>query len=200
MVIHESEQRAVIRDLLENWIIWRDSGDWVRFETLWHDDAIMCATWRQSNAADFIRGCQESWRAGVQVWHTLGGSSIDLHANRAVAQTRMTIVQRATLHGISVDATCQGRFYDLLECRNGRWGIVLRQPIYERDRLDPVVPGTAIPLDPVVLQRFPVGYRHVAYLQSSLGFDVRSDMPGTRGNEVEQLYQRGTQWLAGRSM
>jgi hypothetical protein len=200
MVIHESEQRAAIRDVLESWIIWRDSGDWLRFETLWHDDAIMCATWKQSSAADFIRGCQESWRAGVEVWHTLGGSSIDLRGNRAVAQTRMTIVQRASLHGISVDVTCQGRFYDLLECRNGRWGIVLRQPIYERDRLDPVVPGTAISLDPAVLQRFPKGYRHLAYLQTSLGFDVRPDMPGTRGKEVEHLYQRGAEWLAARSL
>jgi SnoaL-like domain len=193
----ESKQRAAIRELLENWIIWRDSGDWERFATLWHDDGVMCATWKQSNAADFIRGCQESWTAGIQVLHTLGGSCIDLQGNRAVAQTRMTLVQRATLHGTMVDATCQGRFYDLLECRNNRWGLVLRQPIYERDRLDPVIAGSAMDLDPAVLQRFPQGYRHLAYLQTSLGFNVRSDLPGTRGKEVEQLYQRGATWLAG---
>lgn len=185
-----------IRDLLENWIIWRDSGDWRRFATVWHDDGVMCATWKQSNAEDFIRGCQQSWNAGVKVWHTLGGTYIELSGTRAVAQTRMTIVQRAVLHGIKVDVTCQGRFYDLLECRDGRWGIVLRQPIYERDRLDPVIPGIRISLDPLILQRFPEGYQHLAYLQTSLGFEVRSDMPGTQGQEVEALYRRGAEWLA----
>ncbi len=107
----------------------------------------------------------------------------------------MTIVQRATLHGIAVDVTCQGRFYDFLECRSNRWGIVLRQPIYERDRLDPVVAGTPMSLDLALLQRFPEGYRHLAYLQTNLGFDVRTDLPGTLGKEVEQLYRRGTEWL-----
>jgi SnoaL-like domain len=198
MTADEREQRSAIRDLLENWIIWRDSGDWQRFATLWHDDGVMCATWRQSSAADFIRGCQDSWKAGVRVLHTLGGSCIDIHGERAVAQTRMTIVQRAMLQEVMVEATCQGRFYDLLEYRDSKWGIVLRQPIYERDRLDPLVLGTPILLDLALLQRFPEGYRHLAYLQTSLGFDVRSDMPGTRGQEVELLYQRGAQWLAER--
>src|ERR1700735_727311 len=107
---NESVQRSAIRDLLENWIIWRDAGDWERFATLWHDDAVMCATWQQSRAADFIHACRASWNTGVKVLHTLGGSCIDILGKRAVAQTRMTIVQRATLHGIVVDATCQGRF------------------------------------------------------------------------------------------
>jgi hypothetical protein len=195
MTANEREQRSAIRDLLENWVIWRDGGDWRRFATLWHDDAVMCATWRQSSAADFIRGCQEGWASGVSVFHTLGASCIDIVGRRAVAQTRMTIVQRAMLEGIMVDATCQGRFYDLLEHRDDKWGIVLRQPIYERDRLDPVVPGTSISPDPALLQRFPEGYRNLAYLQTRLGFDVRCDMPGTRGKEVEKLYQRGAQWL-----
>ena len=39
------------------------------------------------------------------------------------------------------DVVCTGRFYDFLEQRDGRWGIVLRQPIYERDRLDPIDPA-----------------------------------------------------------
>jgi SnoaL-like domain len=196
MVASNKEHRVAIRDLLENWVIWRDSGDWDRFRTVWHDDGVMSATWKQSSATDFIRGCQQGWEKGLNVLHFLGGSSIDIVAHRAVAQTRMTIVQRATLHGFAVDVTCQGRFYDLLEYRSDRWGIVLRQPIYERDRMDPVVLGSAISLDLALLQKFPEGYRHLAYLQTSLGFDVRADMPGTRGKEVAQLYGRGSEWLA----
>jgi hypothetical protein len=92
---------------------------------------------------------------------------------------------------------CTGRFYDFLEWRDGRWGLVLRQPIYEKDRLDPVDPARAPALDPAILGRFPEGYRHLAYLQVGLGFAVKPDMPGLRGPEVEELYRRGAAWLAG---
>jgi hypothetical protein len=37
-----------------------------------------------------------------------------------------------------------GRFYDFLEKREGRWGLVLHQPIYEKDRMDPVDPAVRL--------------------------------------------------------
>ena len=63
------------------------------------------------------------------------------------------------------DVACTGRFYDFLEQRDGRWGIVLRQPIYEKDRLDPVDPAASLVLDLELLARYPEGYRYLAYLQ-----------------------------------
>ena len=35
--------RLAIRDLVENWAVWRDSGDWERFRTVWHADGRMIA-------------------------------------------------------------------------------------------------------------------------------------------------------------
>ena len=32
-----------IRELVENWVLWRDAGDWERFGTVWHDDGWMVA-------------------------------------------------------------------------------------------------------------------------------------------------------------
>ncbi len=78
----------------------------------------------------------------------------------------MTITQRAPVHDVVCDVVCTGRFYDFLERRGGLWGIVLRQPIYEQDRLNPVDPASVLALDAARLERFPVGYRHLAYLQS----------------------------------
>ena len=92
---------------------------------------------------------------------------------------------------------CTGRFYDFFERRDGRWGLVERQPIYEQDRIDPVAPGTVPELDRELLERFPVGYRHLAYLQTRIGYTVKPDMPGLTGPEVEDLYRRGAAWLAG---
>jgi hypothetical protein len=98
---------------------------------------------------------------------------------------------------VECDVVCTGRFYDFFERRAGRWGLVLRQPIYERDRLDPVDPATAPQLDRARLERYPVGYRHLAYLQEGIGYDVKRDMPGLDGPQVEQLYADGVTWLEG---
>jgi hypothetical protein len=98
-----------------------------------------------------------------------------------------------------VDVVCTGRFFDFFEKRNDRWGVVLRQPIYEKDRMDAIDPDPANPLklDPAILQQFPEGYRHLAYLQTKIGYNVKKDMPGLKGPEVEALYARGKTWLAG---
>jgi SnoaL-like protein len=192
-----SEDRALIRDLVENWVVWRDAGDWERFATVWHDDGFMMATWFQGPAAEFIRVSREGFERGVSILHFLGGTSIDLAGERAIAQTKMTISQRADVHGVACDVVCTGRFYDFVERRGGRWGIVLRQPIYEKDRLDPIDPAATLELDAELLAQFPLGYRHLAYVQAGLGFEVKRDMPGLTGPEVEALYARGASWLAG---
>jgi SnoaL-like protein len=207
----ESEDRGLIRDLVENWAVWRDAGDWERFATVWHEDGFMMATWFQGPAEDFIRVSREGFERGVSILHFLGGTSIDLTAEappsgaadrshdrrRAIAQTKMTISQRGEVHGVTCDVVCTGRFYDFLERRAGRWGIVLRQPIYEKDRLDPLDPAASLALDSELLESLPVGYRHLAYVQTQIGFEVKRDMPGLTGPAVERLYRRGAQWLAG---
>ena len=193
----EIEDRRWITELLQNWVVWRDAGDWEPFRAVWHPDGRMMATWTQGTGDDFIAFSKEGWAKGVSILHFLGGISIDLAGDRAIAQTKMTISQRAPVDGVICDVVCTGRFYDFFEKRNDRWGIVLRQPIYEKDRMDPVDPGKLLPLDQELLKRFPEGYRHLAYLQSNIGYKVKTDMPGLKGPEVEALYARGKKWLAG---
>ena len=196
-----SEDRAQIRDVVENWVVWRDAGDWERFATVWHDDGFMMATWFQGPAREFIRVSREGFERGVSILHFLGGISVDVVGDRAISQTKMTISQRAEVHGVECDVVCTGRFYDFLEKRDHprppHWGIVLRQPIYEKDRLDPIDPAATLRLDPDLLARFPSGYRHLAYVQTQLGFEVKRDMPGLVGPGVQRLYRRGADWLAG---
>ena len=203
MQIHRDTElldRLAIRDLVENWAVWRDAGDWERFRTVWHPDGRMMATWFQGTAGEFIDMSINAFARGVSILHFLGGTSVDLSGTRAIAQTKMTINQRARVDDVECDVVCTGRFYDFLEKREGKWGIVLRQPIYEKDRLDLVDPAAELKLDRTVLNRFPVGYRHLAYLQSGLGYDVKVDMPGLTGAEVEALYSKGQSWLEGQGL
>jgi hypothetical protein len=191
------EQRLLVRELVENWVLYRDAGDWERFRSLWHADGRMMATWCQADAEGFIQASQQGWARGVSILHFLGGSTVDIAGERAIAQTKMTISQRASVEGVLVDVVCTGRFYDFIERRHGKWGLVLRQPIYEKDRMDPVDPAAQLSLDPQLLAQFPQGYRHLAYLQTRIGYEVKKDMPGLKGAEVEALYARGRSWLDG---
>jgi hypothetical protein len=161
--------RLAIRDLVENWAVWRDAGDWERFATVWHEEGWMSATWFQGPARDFMRVSQEGFAKGAPV------------------------------HGVLCDVVCTGRFYDFLEKRQGKWGIVRRQPIYEKDRIDPVDPSATLQLDQKALAALPEGYRHLAYMQELIGYKVKRDMPGLTGPEVEKLYAEGREWLAGKA-
>ena len=191
------QDKLAIIEVVHNWALWRDAGDWERFRTVWHDDGWMTATWFQGPAEEFIKVSKAGFEKGVSILHFLGGSSVDLKGSRAVAQTKMTISQRGSCEGETVDVVCTGRFYDFFEKRAGKWGIVRRQPIYEKDRMDPVDPSVRIKLDPDLLGSIPEGYRHLGYLHTKLGFKVKRDLPQLKGAEVEKLYRHGSAWLDG---
>jgi len=195
------QHRLQIAEVVQNWAVWRDAGFWERFATVWHDDGWMSATWFQGPASQFIEVSRRGFENGVSILHFLGGASVDIQGKRAIAQTKMTISQRAEVDGQLADVLCTGRFYDFFEQRNiagkDEWRIVRRQPIYEKDRIDLLDPAARLELDPNLLGRFPHGYRHLAYLQSRLGFKIKTDMPELTGPIVQALYQRGQKWLEG---
>ena len=193
----DREDRLAIVETVNNWALWRDAGDWERFRTVWHEDGWMTATWFQGPAEKFIEVSKAGFDKGVSILHFLGGASVDVQGERAIAQTKMTISQRAAVDGVAVDVVCTGRFYDFFEKRKKKWAIVRRQPIYEKDRMDPIDPAAKLALDPGLLAKFPEGYRHLAYLQTKIGFTIKLDLPQLQGPVVEALYVHGQAWLDG---
>lgn len=186
-----------IRQLIDNWVVWRDAGEWDRFATLFHPEARMYATWFQASIADFIARTRAAFDSGMVVYHALGGGNVDITGARAIAQTKMEIMQRATVDGVQVEVSCRGRFWDAIEKRGNRWGMLHRRVIYELDRMVPVDPSATLTLDAGLLDSYPQGYRHLAYLQVKQGMNVYKDLPGTRGPALAALQERGRRWLAG---
>ena len=136
----ELRDRLAIRDLIENWVVWRDAGDWERFRSVWFDDGRMMATWTQGTADEFIEMSKQGWAKGVSILHFLGAQSIDLAGNRAISQTKMTISQRAPVHDVVG--------------RRGLHRAVLRFP---RKARRPLGPGAA----PADLRKGPHGSRSI---------------------------------------
>ena len=97
----------------------------------------------------------------------------------------------------SATSLCTGRFYDFFEKRDGRWGLVLRQPIYEKDRIDPVDPSAKLSLDQDLLRIFPKAIAILLICRHKIGYKVKTDMPGIEGPELDAFYARGARWLSG---
>jgi hypothetical protein len=192
--------RLAIRDIVENWVLWRDARQWDRFRTLWHAEGRMWATWFQGTFEEFIAVSQQGYERGARIHHMLGATTIDIEGARAIARTKVEIAQRGMVEGALCDVTCWGRAYDFLEKRDGRWGIVLRRHTYEKDRLDPVAPGASVTLDAALLAQFPEGYRHLAYLQAKAGYQVKRDLPGLDGPALAAIDDDAARWLAGGSL
>ena len=172
----DQRRQAGHREVIENWALWRDAGTGTASRPLarrWLDDGDVVS----GPGAQFIEVSREGFEKGVSILHFLGGFTCDVAGNRAIAQTKMTINQRAVVDGVEVDVVCTGRFYDFLEKRRARWGIVRRQPIYEKDRNGSGRSVATSDARRALLAKFPEGYRHLAYLQSKIGFTVKGNLP-----------------------
>jgi len=66
----------------------------------------------------------------------MGGVSIDIQGERAISRSKMTIMHRASLLGLEVDVICFDRLWDALEKRDGRWGLLFRQPMERTEKSD----------------------------------------------------------------
>ena len=190
-------ERLAIGALAQDWALARDTGDWEALRATAHPGARITTTWFDGSFDAFIEACQASWRKGSRSQHVLGGTVARIRGERALAQTRMTIMVRSSLDGIEVDAVCHGRFFDRVERRDGSWRIAKRSVIYEKDRIDPVDPAAKLSLDPALLGRFPEGYRHLAYLQTRNGAQVNPQLPTGRGEALDRLVQEADVWLEG---
>ena len=196
--------RAVIRELIQNWVVWRDSAQWDEFRKVWHEEGRMVASWKQAPYEEFIAASHAGMERGNVILHMLGGSAIQVAGARAVSMTKIAITQRAALDGVMADVNCLARHYDFWEKkadRSGvvRWGLVLRETIFDKATLAAADPSERLVIDRTLFNQFPAEYAALAYLQEKAGYPVRRDMAhGWRGPTVEALYRRGAAWLDGR--
>jgi hypothetical protein len=194
--------RVEIAQLLQSWGMWRDGGDWDRLRSAYTADATMVVSWFDGLADDFIDRCillrERSLRAETQSLshHLVGGAAIDVRGDRAVADTRVTIMMRFDVHGIECDVTAIGRFFDLLTRVDGNWRIHRRVAVFEKDTLRAVNPEKNITVDEAQLARFPTGYRYTAYAMAARGIEVSDAMPGSTAASQAELRASGTAWLA----
>lgn len=203
-------ERYKLRELAEGWPCYRDSCEWENFESLFHPEAFVYTTWTgRTPIADFIKGSQAGMDKGVMIHHRIHGTTTDIQGNRAFTKMKATITQRFTLEGgIEADAESDCRFAFFFEKRNNKWGAVYVRHWYEKDKLIPVNPNKIPKVDEEHLNRFPKGYRYLAYCQEvTMGVKVKTDMPGhisegdsPAGKAHDLLYEQAKAWVEGKEV
>jgi SnoaL-like protein len=208
-------------ELIQAWGLYRDQGKWPELTATFVPEGRIAISWYSGSFAGFVDRCRKSFDAGQRSKHHIFPSVVRVsgasgrlqhqpaktgvsalmssRAMRAVAETNIVIHVRQKIDGVPVDMTSHARFLDRLECRDGRWAIVERTAIYERDRLDPVEPSEAFGklFTASDLSVYPEAYRYMAARLVAAGRDLapvvyRDGMPDT-----DQLYARYDAWLEG---
>jgi hypothetical protein len=175
----------------------RDLGDWDGMERLYWPGASVRVTWFAGTSDEFIAMSRERAKGGSGM-HTIDPTRASVLGDCAWVESPGQILLRVRMDGVECDLTAWCRFFCKLERRDGEWRLAGFDSIYVKDRIDPVVPGAALVLDPDRLAAGRASYRHLAYLNRQSGYTVSDELPGVdRPDLVEACYAEADAWLAG---
>jgi hypothetical protein len=192
----ERKSREEIAALINDWGFFRDQGRFDELLELFHEDGHISISWIDAPYADFVAVSKlAALRAALSVKHQLGVPRIQVQDERALSEVNVTILVRSQLRGVDVDTTSYCRFLDQLERRAGRWRILRRTGIYERDRADPVT-AAVLPSDLFQdLSAYPSELRFLASTFKEIGVDWVRSVVRHGTPEMDALYAGAARWL-----
>jgi hypothetical protein len=184
------------------WAFSRDHSDWDTLETCFHPEATVVVSWYEGSAKGFIERSKEAAKnrkPEERSAHSLGNFRATARRNRGVLETDVQILNRDYLDGHLFDCTCYGRFYDFMEKRDGVWRIARWTCIYDKDRLDPVMPQS-VPASFYQELAFSGPGNGVAFMrlrQKKKGRTVPTGLIMGDSDAERRLRAEGEAWLAG---
>jgi SnoaL-like protein len=187
------------------WAFSLDLGEWDTLRTCFHPDATVTVSWYSGPIGGFVERSQAmaaTRKPEEHRKHWLGNMRAEIAGTRAVLETDVMILIREYIDGSLFDYMSLARFYDLFEKREGVWRIREWNCIYDKDRLDPVVPSwdASSAYAPVNLEGPDSGFAFMKLRQAKRGRTI-PDTVVMRDSEAERtLRRRGRDWLAGAKM
>ncbi len=123
-----------------------------------------------------------------------------INGNRAILETDAMVLGRDFLDGHLFDFTIYGRMYDRIERRDGAWRILRMVFIYDKDRLDPVVPGSvpAAYFDKIPVSGPEAGVAFMRFRQTKKGRTVPPDIVIGDSDGERRLKADAAAWLEGK--
>ena len=148
MASDRSVDEAQIRGVRQRWAFARDHGEWDTMRACFHPDATVCVAWYSGPVATFLErtiAMAVERTPEERSKHWFGNSRVSLAGERALLEIDTMVLGRNWFEGHLIDFTIYLRLYDRIERRQGQWRILRMDGIYDKDRLDPVIPGSLPP-------------------------------------------------------
>lgn len=193
--------KACVRELIEIDRYCRDYGYFEQERACWFDDGEVYASWFKGPIDEFL--AKSSRKDKAPSTHKIYNIPVWLNGSRAVAECICVIHFRTELSGELIDLNVWSRLHFRAEKREGRWGLVYFEGIYERDRLDPVFGDSKFFIPREELQKFrPCNWNQCArlalYSADSFGGGLVNadkwcgpDKPET----IQHLYEESSCWI-----
>ena len=177
----------------------RDRGWWGQMAECFHPDSRVTLSWFDGPGSEFVARSQKMSESGLRILHRPSPPAVHLHGSKAVLELPLCVERRFLLKGVEADLSSFTRMLYQVERREAGWKILFMNAIYERDTLQPTIPGTTLDVDREKLAEFRPPYRFVAYDIYLSGRSMTADLYGDDQPErVQALYKAAFDWL-GRS-
>ena len=197
-VMDKSEIIEVSHVLLSS----RDAGDWEKLAQCFHADARVTTSWFDGTAQEFAvaaKNMMDGHHPTDTQRHMISNPRVSICGNRAVNEYYVILYQGRTMDGYEFDFQTWSVTIDLFENRNGAWRICKRSNIYEKDRMDPHVPGSVphayyAQLD---LSRYPTAIRYHCYRNERSSGQAPKNLILKGSPEETAARSQAAAWLAG---
>jgi hypothetical protein len=191
-----------VRSVRQRWAFARDHGEWETMRACFHPDATVRVLWYSGPVAGFLDETIKSFaerEPGGGSKHWFGNSRVWVKGDRALLETDAQVLGRNRTGGYLFDFTLFIRLYDRIERRQGEWRILRMDAIYDRDRLDPVIPGS-VPADFFAGVDMTGPFAAIGFIRwriAKRGGSVPPDLPIGNTESEKKLRAANEAWLAG---
>jgi SnoaL-like domain len=193
----DANGKCACAELIQSWGLYRDQGKWPQLLATFVPEGEIAVSWFSGSFREFVDRCRQSFEAGQRSKHLIFPSLVRVAGERACAETNVVILVRQKIADVLADLTSYARFVDRLERRDGRWAIVERAAVYERDRLDPVEPSPNVEklFAAADFSSYPAAYRYMAARLKAAGRALAPVVHYDGAPHTAQLYARYEAWL-----
>lgn len=199
--VEEMLDKANVRELVETDRYCRDYGHFDQERACWFDDGEVFASWFKGGIVEFLEKSSRKDKAPSK--HKIFNIPVWLNGNKAIAECICSINFRVPLDGEMVDLAVMSRLHFRAEKRDGVWGLVYFEGIYEQDRVDPIFLDSELVIPREKLQQFRACnwnqcYRLAVGKADSFGGGVvNSDSwaGADRPETVQRLYDESSEWF-----
>ena len=192
------EDRADISQLILHWGYFRDHGMWPELAETFHPEGSIQVTWYTGPFTGFVEASRDMAARGAKSVHVMNPSIIDVNGDRAISITPVKIMARAKIAlGVEVDLVSEAQFFDFVERRDGEWRILRRVCIYQKDRMDSVLPSLRYWLLGLLMPtgQYDPAYKHLALALSKQGYEIKPGQVVDQSESSAKLYAEGQAWL-----